>query len=167
MPLVEDKYQTESSRDRLSEAIENAIRRTGAGHRHGGVVAVQGGVNIEAKQGIGCAVGVSEKTAGSYGLSMQLVTIPPGGKCNPHSHIGSETALYVLSGVAETFYGPGLMQRTVTGPGDFLYIAPDVPHCAYNMSDTEPVIAVTARTDANDQERVQLYDPAADRGKSA
>ena len=97
-------------------------------------------------------------TLGSYGLSMQRVVIPPGGKCQPHSHIGSETALYVLSGHAVTYHGPGLTQRTDSGPGDFLYIAPGVPHCAYNLSDTEPVIAITARTDANDQERVAPYD---------
>lgn len=124
------------------------------------VVAVSGGVSIEAKQGIPMFVGVSASTCGARGLAMQRVIIPPGGKCNPHSHIGSETALFVLQGHAETWYGEGLTQRAVTGPGDFLYIAPGVPHCARNLSDTEPVIAITARTDANDQERVQLYDGA-------
>ena len=143
---------------RYQEEVASARERTQAGTRDGGVTATNGRVSIDAKQGIPCFVGISERTAGSYGLSMQRVVIPPGGKCNPHSHIGSETALYVISGHAETFHGPGLAQRTISGPGDFLYIAPGVPHCAYNLSDTEPVIAITARTDANDQERVEPYD---------
>lgn len=123
-----------------------------------GVVAISGGVSIEAKQGIPIFVGVSAATCGSGGLAMQRVVIPPGEKCTAHLHIGSETALYVLQGHAETWYGEGLTQRAVTGPGDFLYIPPGVPHCARNLSDTEPVVAITARTDANDQERIQLYD---------
>jgi uncharacterized RmlC-like cupin family protein len=122
------------------------------------VVSIQGGTSIHAKQGIPCFVGVSESTCGAQGLAMQMVIIPPGGKCVPHLHIGSETALYVLQGKAETVYGPDLSERAITGPGDFLYIAPGVPHCARNLSDTEPVVAITARTDANDQERVQLVD---------
>jgi uncharacterized RmlC-like cupin family protein len=138
--------------------VERARERTQGGKSKGGVVAMQGGESIEAKQGIPCFVGVSERISGSYGLSMQTVIIPPGGQCNPHSHIGAETALYIISGNAETYYGPGLTQRTVSGPGDFLYIAPGVPHCAYNLSETEPVVAVTARTDANDQERIDPYD---------
>src|SRR5438309_6153903 len=73
-----------------------------------GVVAVSGGVSIEAKQGIPMFVGVSAATCGSRGLAMQRVVIPPGGKCNPHTHLGSETALYVLQGYAETWYGEGL-----------------------------------------------------------
>src|SRR5215813_2191433 len=109
--------------------IERARERTQGGTSQGGVVAMHGGESIEAKQGIPCFVGVSERLSGSYGLSMQRVIIPPGGKCNPHSHIGSETALYVISGHAVTYHGPGLTQRTVSGPGDFVYIAPGVPHC--------------------------------------
>ena len=126
--------------------------------RASGIAAVRGGAPIDGKQGIPTFVGVSAATCGSRGLAMQRVIIPPGGKCRPHSHIGSETALYVLSGCAETRYGEGLTERVVTGPGDFLYIPPGVPHCARNLSETEPVIAVTARTDADDQQRVRLYD---------
>ena len=142
-------------------------RRTRSGMAKGGVAGTHCDDEIEAKQGIPISVGVSERNTGSFGLSMQRVVIPPGGHCRPHSHIGSETALYVLSGHAVTYHGPGLTQRTESGPGDFLYIAPDVPHCAYNLSDTEPVIAITARTDANDQERVAPYEMETDRVRSA
>ena len=44
----------------------------------------------------------------------------------------------------------------VVREGDFVYIATDVPHLPYNRSDTEPVMAVIARTDPNEQESVVL-----------
>jgi uncharacterized RmlC-like cupin family protein len=40
--------------------------------------------------------------------------------------------------------------------GDFFYIPADVPHLPYNASPTETVIAMTARTDANEQESAVL-----------
>jgi uncharacterized RmlC-like cupin family protein len=40
--------------------------------------------------------------------------------------------------------------------GDFFYIPADVPHLPYNLSASEPCVAVIARTDPNDQESVVL-----------
>jgi uncharacterized RmlC-like cupin family protein len=37
-----------------------------------------------------------------------------------------------------------------------MYIPANVPHLPYNMSETEPCIAVVARTDPNEQESVVL-----------
>jgi uncharacterized RmlC-like cupin family protein len=53
-------------------------------------------------------VGISGATAGAKHLSMNMVIIPPGGAAQPHVHRGYETAIYLLSGRAETRYGPGL-----------------------------------------------------------
>jgi uncharacterized RmlC-like cupin family protein len=131
-----------------------------------GVIAVRAAVSIQAKQQIPYFVGISEATAGARGLSLQLVVIPPGGEAAPHIHQGYETAIYVLEGQVETLYGPGLRERVVNGPGEFLYIAPDVPHQARNLSATEPAVGLVARNDANEQERVILYDPSADRAAS-
>lgn len=125
-----------------------------------GVVAVRSGVAIDARQQIPYFVGVSEATVGAQGLSMQLVVIPPGGAAVPHIHQGYETAIYVVSGQVETRYGPGLREVVVSSPGEFLYIAPDVPHQARNLSTTEPAVGIVARNDANEQERVIPYDPA-------
>lgn len=124
------------------------------------VVAVRSGVEIDAKQKIPYFVGISQETSGAQGLSMQLVVIPPGGAAIPHIHQGYETAIYLISGHVETTYGPGLRNTVVNGPGEFLYIAPDVPHQARNLSLTEPAIGIVARNDANEQERVVLYEPA-------
>jgi uncharacterized RmlC-like cupin family protein len=107
-------------------------------------------------------VGISEATAGTKGLSMHLVVIPPGGMAAPHCHRDFETAIYVLEGRVETRYGPGLAQSVVNVAGDFLFIPPDLPHQAFNLSDTEPARAIVARNDPNEQENVVPYDPATD-----
>jgi uncharacterized RmlC-like cupin family protein len=126
------------------------------------VVAVRAGVGINARQKIPYFVGVSEATAGARGLSLHHVVIPPGGAAVPHIHRGYETAIYVLSGHVETTYGRGLAKSVVSGPGEFLYIASDVPHQARNLSETEPAVGIVARNDGNEQERVVPYDPSTD-----
>ena len=105
-------------------------------------------------------LGISGATAGTTGLSMHLVVIPPGGVAAPHIHQGFETAIYVLEGRVETRYGPGLQRSVVNEAGDFLFIPPDLPHQAFNLSQTEAARAIVARNDANEQERVVPYDPA-------
>jgi uncharacterized RmlC-like cupin family protein len=42
------------------------------------------------------------------------------------------------------------------GPGDFVYIPPAVPHLSINGTDTDPVVAVLARTDPNEHESTTL-----------
>ena len=68
----------------------------------------------------------------------------------------------VLQGQVETRYGPGLRESVVCRAGDFLFIAPDVPHQPINLSDSEPAMAIVARNDPNEQESVELYDPASE-----
>jgi uncharacterized RmlC-like cupin family protein len=104
-------------------------------------------------------LGVSAATCGSTGLAMHLVVVPPGGAAEPHSHDGYETAIYQLEGLVETRYGDRLEQSVVTGPGDFLFVPPGVPHQAVNLSQDEPAVALIARNDANEQERVVPYRP--------
>lgn len=62
-------------------------------------------------------VGLSAVTAGTRGLSMHLVVVPPGGHAEPHVHCGYETGIYVLEGRVETRYGPGLRQSVITEAG--------------------------------------------------
>jgi uncharacterized RmlC-like cupin family protein len=104
--------------------------------------------------------GVSSATAGATALSMKLVIVPPGGAALPHAHHGFETAIYCLSGRVETRYGPGLRQSVVCEAGDFLFIAPDVPHQPINLSATEPAMAIVARNDPSEHETVVPYEPA-------
>ena len=87
---------------------------------------------------------------------MQLLTIPPGARAKAHKHEAHETAIYVLSGEAGTWYGEKLEHHVVIAGGDFVYIAANVPHLPYNRSATEPAVAVVARTDPNEQESVVM-----------
>ena len=78
--------------------------------------------------------GLSEKTAGTRGLSMMLVRIPPGGRAEPHYHDGFEAGIYVLEGKVDNRFGDGLKESVVTEKGDFLFIPPGVPHEFWNTN---------------------------------
>lgn len=121
------------------------------------VVALRPEQAVMTRQRLPYFIGVSEKTAGARGLSMHMVVIPPGARAEPHWHEGYETAIYVLQGRVETRYGDDLSGSVVSEAGDFLFIPPNVPHEAINLSDTEPARAIVARNDANEQERVIPY----------
>jgi uncharacterized RmlC-like cupin family protein len=108
------------------------------------------------KQGIDYFEGISAQTVGSTAICMHLLTIPPGVRANAHLHESHETAIYMISGQAEMWYGPQLESYTFVEPGDILYIPAGVPHLPGNPSATEPATAVIARTDPNEQESVVL-----------
>ena len=107
------------------------------------------------KQGFDYFAGISAESAGSSGICMHLLTIPPGSRAKAHLHESHETAIYVLSGEAEMWYGEKLEEHMVTRAGDLIYIPAGVPHLPANRSD-QPVVAVIARTDPNEQESVLL-----------
>jgi uncharacterized RmlC-like cupin family protein len=123
------------------------------------VVTVRPPAEIMTKQQVPYFLGISAATAGSRGLCMHLVSIPPGAAAEPHVHRGYETAVYLLEGRVLTRYGPGLAHSVISETGDFLYIPADVPHQPVNLSSTEPARAIVARNDPNEQENVVLYDP--------
>jgi uncharacterized RmlC-like cupin family protein len=102
-------------------------------------------------------VGISGQTVGAQGLSMHLVVIPPGGRAEPHQHVGYETGIYVLEGRVLTRWGAALENEIVSEAGEFLFIPPGVPHEAINLSTSEPVRAVVARNDPAEQDRVEPY----------
>ncbi|MBB5448087.1 MULTISPECIES: cupin domain-containing protein [unclassified Paraburkholderia] len=107
-------------------------------------------------------VGISAGTAGTTGLSMYMVVVPPGGHAEPHFHADYETAIYMLEGKIETRYGPGLRESVITEPGDFLFIPPGVPHQPFNLDANAAARAIVARNHADEHERVVPYDPSED-----
>jgi uncharacterized RmlC-like cupin family protein len=123
------------------------------------IIRSQEGGSYEGKQGLSYFAGVSAESAGSQALCMHLLRIPPGGKANAHLHENHESAIYIISGEAEMWYGEGLKEHAVTRAGDFVYIPAGVPHQPFNSSQTE-CIAVIARTDPNEQESVVLLPEA-------
>jgi uncharacterized RmlC-like cupin family protein len=85
-----------------------------------------------------------------------LLTIPPGGRAKTHMHAHHETAIYVISGEAEMWYGENLSEHVDCNAGDFIYIPAGMPHLPANRSQTEPCTAIVARTDPSEQESVVL-----------
>jgi uncharacterized RmlC-like cupin family protein len=122
-----------------------------------GVVVVRPKVETLSRQQLPYYVGISEVTAGAKNISMNLIIIPPAGAAEPHLHKGYETAIYLLKGRADTRYGEQLENSVICEAGDFIYIKADVPHKPINLSATEPVLALVARNDANEQEHVVTY----------
>ena len=116
-----------------------------------------------AKQEIPQFFGISERSAGATGLSMNVTAFPPGGKSNAHKHRDFETAIYGVEGDIVLFYGERLEHMVRAGKGDFIYIPGDLPHKAYNLSTTRGATFITARNDANEQENV-VVTPEADDG---
>jgi uncharacterized RmlC-like cupin family protein len=117
---------------------------------------VRAGQPYQGKQGLMYAPAISAETVGAQAIHMQLLTIPPGGRAKAHKHKAHETAIYVLRGAGGMYYGERLELHLVARSGEFMYIPANVPHLPYNMSQTEPCVAVVARTDPNEQESVVL-----------
>jgi uncharacterized RmlC-like cupin family protein len=119
---------------------------------------IRGAAAYRGKQGLDVFEGISAQSAGSKGLCLHVITIPPGGRAKPHLHEHHESSVYVVSGRAGMWFGEGLREHVWMSAGDFLYIPANTPHLPYNPSDTEPCVGVVARTDPNEQESVTLLE---------
>jgi uncharacterized RmlC-like cupin family protein len=126
--------------------------------RLGGITVIRASDDCRQWNGIRYKLGMSGKNVGAKALSMNVATIPPGGVAAAHIHDGFEVMLYILEGRVRHEYGDGLRQIVENTAGDFIYIEPGVPHEVFNMSDTEPVVAVVARSDASEWDRIIPYD---------
>lgn len=110
----------------------------------------------EGKQGLTYFAGISAQSAGAQAICLHMLTLPPGGRARAHLHEHHETAIYILSGQAEMWYGEGLREYVTASVGDYVYIPAGMPHLPGNLSQTEPCLALIARTDPNEQESVVL-----------
>jgi uncharacterized RmlC-like cupin family protein len=119
---------------------------------------IRGSGNCRSWNGIQYKVGMCAANVGSKKLSLNVATIPPGGIAFAHIHVDFELMLYILHGRVRHEYGPGLKQAVENQAGDFLFIEAGVPHEVFNLSDTEPVVAVVARSDADEWQNIIPYD---------
>ena len=126
--------------------------------RSDGIAVIRGSGTCRDWNGIRYKLGMAAGNVGSTQLSMNVATIPPGGVARAHIHVGFEVMLYILEGRVRHEYGPGLRQSVDNAAGDFIYIEPGVPHEVFNLSDTDPVVAVVARSDASEWEHIVTYD---------
>jgi uncharacterized RmlC-like cupin family protein len=117
---------------------------------------ISGGAEYRGRQGLDYTPGVSAENVGSRALWVGTVTMPPGARTVAHFHELHETGIYLVSGESIDMYsGEQLEVHEICRPGDYIYIAPGVPHVAVNRTQT-PAMAVIARTDPNEQESVVL-----------
>ena len=140
------------NQDFIHEGVEN----------HGGIITIRGGGNNRQWNNIRYKQGMSGKNVGSKALSMNVATIPPGGVAYAHIHVDFEVMLYILEGKVRHIFGAGLKKEVINEAGDFIFIEPGVPHEVYNMSDTDEVVAVVARSAADEWDKIVNYDPATD-----
>ena len=139
----------------MNESIEDLKKPVEGG---AGIFVIRGSDNCRGWNNIEYKVGMSAKNVGARKLSMNVATIPPGGVAYAHIHVGFELMLYILKGRVRHEYGPGCREVIENQAGDFIYIEPDVPHEVFNLSDSEPVMAVVARSDASEWENITPYD---------
>jgi uncharacterized RmlC-like cupin family protein len=123
-----------------------------------GIFVIRGSGTCRRWNGIQYKAGMSAKNVPAKKLSMNVATIPPGGVARAHIHVDFDVMLYILQGRVRHEYGPGLKKVVENQAGDFIYIEPGVPHEVFNVSDTEPVVAVVARSDATEWENIIPYD---------
>ena len=116
---------------------------------------VRPGETYDGKQGLTYFAGIAAETVGSQAICMHILTMPPGARAKAHLHESHETAIYVLTGEVDTWYGDELEHHILVKAGDLFYIPAGVPHLPANLSGT-PCTAIIARTDPNEQESVVL-----------
>ena len=139
----------------MAAATENLTQYVEGGD---GVFVIRGAANCRSWNNIQYKPGLSAKNVPARKLSMNVATIPPGGVAYAHIHVEFEVMLYILQGRVRHEYGPGLKKVIDNQAGDFIYIEPGVPHEVFNLSDTEPVVAVVARSDATEWENIIPYE---------
>jgi uncharacterized RmlC-like cupin family protein len=122
-----------------------------------GITVIRASGDCRQWNGIRYKLGMSGKNVGAKALSMNVATIPPGGVAAAHIHDGFEVMLYILEGRVRHEYGDGLRQSVENAAGDFIFIEPGVPHEVFNLSDTDPVVAVVARSDPSEWDRIIPY----------
>ena len=136
------------NRPRAADAARTGLSAQGARVQDHEVVIRSHGEDC--RRSVGDQPGGSGPSPGQPALRLHLAMIPPGTRGTPHFHADRETAIYVVSGEADVWHGPGLGKRSAVRAGDYIFIPPGTPHLAVNRGDVTS-IAVVARTDPADQ----------------
>jgi len=131
-----------------TNSLETAIESLG------GIAVLRQSGTMRGWNGIRYKTGLAARNTNARKLSMNVATIPPGGVAYAHIHVDFEVMLYILAGRVRHEYGEGLAKTVDNEAGDFIFIEPGVPHEVLNLSETEPVVAVVARSDASEWEHI-------------
>jgi uncharacterized RmlC-like cupin family protein len=119
----------------------------------GACTVVRPGGEYTGRQGLSYGAGVSVESSEARAICLHRLTLPPGARARAHLHEDHESAIYVISGRAEFWWGAALEHHEVVEAGEFVHIPAGVPHLPFNSGDVA-VEAVIARTDPNEQESV-------------
>jgi uncharacterized RmlC-like cupin family protein len=103
---------------------------------------------------------VSNAVVGAGALWFGYVELAPGAVSAVHHHGESESAIYVISGLARFWSGADLSESHDAEAGDFVWVPPHEVHVEANRSDTEPVRMAVARS-TQEAIVVNLPDPRA------
>lgn len=152
--MADEAMATKGQGETMSRMPEELARKVEGSD---GIYVVRGTDARREWNGIQYKVGMSADNVGSRKLSMNVAMIPPGGVAYAHIHVNFEVMLYILEGHVRHDYGEGLARSIVNEAGDFIFIEPGVPHEVFNLSTTDPVVAVVARSDAAEWENIIPY----------
>lgn len=122
-----------------------------------GISTLRGSGVCRSWNGIQYLGGLAAGNTGATKLSMNVATIPPGAVAYAHIHVDFEVMLFILEGRVRHRYGDGLKYTLDNQAGDFIFIEPGVPHEVYNLSESEPVVAVVSRSDPGEWEHIIAY----------
>ncbi len=89
--------------------------------------------------------GIAASTVGAEKIWVGHVTMEPGMKSGAHHHGPVESSIYIISGHARFRFGDKLEEMVEVGPGDFVYVPPEVVHQELNADDNAPVEMIVAR----------------------
>jgi uncharacterized RmlC-like cupin family protein len=90
---------------------------------------------------------ISGKRNGSRKIWMGESRIDPGMSSGDHHHGEAETGIYVVRGnPVFVFLENDEERRVETGPGDYIYVPPYVPHREENPTDEECVVVLARST---------------------
>ncbi|MDR7083554.1 putative RmlC-like cupin family protein [Arthrobacter ginsengisoli] len=114
------------------------VTRKGAEHRDTGQSG--GAVRIS---------GVSTQHTPATKIWYGQVSNEPGYRSFPHHHGEAETGGYVLRGHGRIYFGEDYKEFIDMTEGDWVFVPPYMPHVEANMSITEELVWLTARTPEN------------------
>ena len=103
-------------------------------------------INTAQTPGMNRAAAITYARTGAEKLWAGTVVIHPNAKTGAHHHGPVESVIYVVSGRARMRWGEALEFTAEAGPGDFIYIAPFVPHQEINANPGEPLSCVLVRS---------------------
>ena len=102
--------------------------------------------NTPQTPGMSRAAAITTARAGAEKLWAGTVLIEPDAKTGAHHHGPVESVIYVASGRARMRWGKRLEFVAEAGPGDFIFVAPYVPHQEINGNPDEPLSCVLVRS---------------------